>query len=69
MQSAVFIEIARNSFQNVLLVGFCLNGGANAIVIGVKTFDLIFDIGIIGFELTVSVPRFPFSLTTSFGKT
>ena len=69
MQSAVFIEIARNSFQNVLLVGFCLNGGANAIVIGVNTFDLIFDKGVIGFELTVSVPRFPFSLTTSFGKT
>ena len=68
MQSAVFIEIARNSFQNVLLVGFCLNGGANAIVIGINTFDLIFDIGVIGFELTVSVPRLPFSLTTSFGK-
>ena len=68
MKSTVFIEIARNSFQNVLLVGFCLNGGANAIVIGIDTFDLIFDIGVIGFELTVSVPRLPFSLTTSFGK-
>ena len=68
MQSAVFIEIARNSFQNVLLVGFCLYGSADAIVIGVNTFNLIFDIGVIGFQLTVSVPRLPFSLTTPFGK-